>query len=78
MGGDPDRLSEELVYSSKEPPEKTAGRYLIRFDGVKKGNEREPDGKYVVKGPGHSGVSMYIPMERSGTDRPGTESMPIC
>lgn len=57
----PDRLSEELVYSSKEPPEKTAGRYLIRFDGVKKGNEREPDGKYVVKGHGHSGDFYVYP-----------------
>ena len=56
----PDRLSEELVYNSKEPPEKTAGRYRIRFDGVKKGNEREPDGKYVVKGHGHSGGFLCI------------------
>ena len=57
----PDRLSEELVYNSKEPPEKTAGRYRIRFDGVKKGNEREPDGKYVVKGHGHSGDFYVYP-----------------
>ncbi len=57
----PDRLSEELVYNSKEPPEKTAGRYRIRFDGVKKGNEREPDGKYVVKGHGHRGDFYVYP-----------------
>ena len=74
----PDRLSEELVYNSKEPPEKTAGRYRIRFDGVKKGNEREPDGKYVVKAMATAGISMYIPMGRSATGRPGMESMPIC
>ena len=49
------------MYNSKEPPEKTAGRYRIRFDGVKKGNEREPDGKYVVKGHGHSGDFYVYP-----------------
>ena len=57
----PGRFSEELVYNSKEPPEQTAGRYRIRFDGVKKGNETEPDGKYVVKGHGHKGDFFVYP-----------------
>ena len=74
----PDRLSEELVYNSKEAAGKTAGGNRIRFGRSKERKRKEPDGKYVVRAMATAGISMYIPMGRSATGRPGMESMPIC